>query len=469
MTLWKNLVVALVAAFALAACSSSNDNGGTTTMDDPPPTQDELDAAVADKEQAEADRDKAQNELEALKDKQEADREAADAKMARAIALELSDPSLGVTVVLTDDDEIGSATFAHLQRRDGTTSTGDLPTFNTTAKQLTKDIGTLHGWSGTEFTVKDGTTADTVRIYTNKGQGDSLAFDDWAALTAAVTPANDGNVTIVAAHSPYIKGSPFASGTGEEHHEDNRNTDTTPGADVYVTAGTFAGAQGEYRCVTTATCASRVSANGQIELGTVSGGTFTVSSTEWTFDPEPGATAHLPDSSFEFLGWWLRTTDGAHTIDAFHGDTHSETVTLPVGGKATYVGPAVGKYAIYESGWKAGHFEAQATLEAEFGAGPRISGEIDSFDGDSMGDWKVTLPALTIGDDGAFNAAVSGGNNMPIWAIGEESASDETGSGSWSGQLNSMKNTVPQAATGTFTVDHGNVGHMSGAFGASKQ
>ncbi len=33
MTLWRNLVVALVAAFALAACSSSSDNGGTTSTE----------------------------------------------------------------------------------------------------------------------------------------------------------------------------------------------------------------------------------------------------------------------------------------------------------------------------------------------------------------------------------------------------------------------------------------------------
>ena len=40
MTLWKNLVVALVAAFALAACSSSNDNGDSTSGEPlpPPPT-----------------------------------------------------------------------------------------------------------------------------------------------------------------------------------------------------------------------------------------------------------------------------------------------------------------------------------------------------------------------------------------------------------------------------------------------
>ena len=37
MTFWKNLVVALVAAFALAACSSSNDNGDSTSGGTPPP------------------------------------------------------------------------------------------------------------------------------------------------------------------------------------------------------------------------------------------------------------------------------------------------------------------------------------------------------------------------------------------------------------------------------------------------
>ena len=61
MTLWKNLVVALVAAFALAACSSSNDNGDSTSGETPPPeptaaesqmaliesAQDGLDAALS--------------------------------------------------------------------------------------------------------------------------------------------------------------------------------------------------------------------------------------------------------------------------------------------------------------------------------------------------------------------------------------------------------------------------------------
>ena len=47
MTLWKNLVVALVAAFALAACSSSSDTAAPTPPD-PGPSAYEMAVAAID-------------------------------------------------------------------------------------------------------------------------------------------------------------------------------------------------------------------------------------------------------------------------------------------------------------------------------------------------------------------------------------------------------------------------------------
>ena len=47
MTLWKNLVVALVAAFALAACSSSSDTAAPTPPDPGPSAYEMAEAAIA--------------------------------------------------------------------------------------------------------------------------------------------------------------------------------------------------------------------------------------------------------------------------------------------------------------------------------------------------------------------------------------------------------------------------------------
>ena len=64
MTLWKNLVVALVAAFALAACSSSNDNGAPAEESGtPPPTPAESQMALI--ESAQDGLDTALSELDA--------------------------------------------------------------------------------------------------------------------------------------------------------------------------------------------------------------------------------------------------------------------------------------------------------------------------------------------------------------------------------------------------------------------
>ena len=65
MTLWKNLVVALVAAFALAACSSSNDNGDSTSGETPPPEPTAAESQMTLIENAQAGLDTALDGLDA--------------------------------------------------------------------------------------------------------------------------------------------------------------------------------------------------------------------------------------------------------------------------------------------------------------------------------------------------------------------------------------------------------------------
>ena len=202
------------------------------------------------------------------------------------------------------------------------------------------------------------------------------------------------------------------------------------------------------------------------------------------FDPDSGAKATMKDDSYASFGWWLRVgSDGNYMAAVFHSPdqpadtTFDGTKFAALTGKAVYVGPAVGKYAI-ETGLPSsppsgGHFNATATLTANFeenaagnAEGAHISGMVDGFD---VGDWTVELAKSDIiADAGTFGAAA----DAATWKIGE-TKSDM--SGTYDGQLSNQNDDgLPGTATGTWQVQFasGNndevVGRMIGAFGAKR-
>ena len=200
----------------------------------------------------------------------------------------------------------------------------------------------------------------------------------------------------------------------------------------------------------------------------------------WTFKPtNPEARImSTPDSSYASYGWWLHTAaNGDLTASAFvarRGAAEAATGITDLRGTATYMGSAVGKYALSSTTGgtnDAGHFTARATLEADFGD-DMITGTINGFmDGSGNAkDWSVELMEQTITDGGLINGtdgAGAGGASMTKWTIGE-TAADE--SGNWTGSLQENGDDgVPAIATGTFYTEYGTAGKMVGAFGANKR
>ena len=185
-----------------------------------------------------------------------------------------------------------------------------------------------------------------------------------------------------------------------------------------------------------------------------------------------------PDAIYASYGWWIhKSEDGAkYTASAFHDEKGGDPAitALPVAGTATYMGGAAGKYALSSATGgtnDAGDFTATATLEAEFGTTPMISGTIDDFmgaDGQPR-DWEVELmdqgisaTGQILGDDGSNGSTAK----MTKWTIGDDAADT---AGAWSGNLRELNavSGVPQVVTGTFYSTYGSAGKMVGAFGAN--
>ncbi len=480
-TVYRNLTtscLAAVLAFGLAACGG----GGTAMPPDTGPTVEEqlttlqnevaalrqqlgitdagdIGSSIAD---LQAELKRLQDEAQARMDAEQAAKDKAMAAEARKLALGLdaaSHVASGETVAVT-------AMHGELAKATATIASGDDPSF---MAKNSKSLDAMNGWSGTELmSMADNGPTDVMHVYTNVDAGKQIPFAEWAAATTGVTWAN-GAVTPAAGNSALIMAAPFATGSGTKTHEHTIDTDTTAGADTFQTSGTFAGASGTYTC-TGGTCTSAVAGSSG---GVILGGTGT-----WTFTPNNGAMAHQADSEYQHFGWWLRKADSGYSVHTFSGSTGDTAVAVTaVGGTATYTGPAAGKYSIYDSGPKGGHFTAMVELKADFGdasAEGTISGMVDNFMGDTdgMDTWMVTLPELPLvtGGAGTFAAADPAGPTdaeKTTWSIDGEDGAQGTLS-QWGGSLRSADaGGTPQIAIGTFSADYGLVGNMRGAFGAS--
>ena len=196
------------------------------------------------------------------------------------------------------------------------------------------------------------------------------------------------------------------------------------------------------------------------------------------------------------FGWWSRRAiaDDSWSFRTFHGDgdDSGSRVTADeisgsndVSGTATYQGPAVGYYAIYQPlGAQSGHgdFSATANLTADFDA-DQVHGTIDQFSGHS--DWSLTLnrgSIETVEGAAGVNVVTDGDTNAVSWKIGDRT----TDGGSWKANFysnlvednpatsateNARLGVVPSGIAGTFEAEFSDtsgadIGRMMGAFGA---
>ena len=355
--------------------------------------------------------------------------------------------------------------------------------------------GSLGGWAGMNFAHMNAETKveNAAVVYNNQGPGASKSFTELGYTVATATSGDDikGYVTLAATDDPTlarIGGAAFEHSGTQNHPQADR-------ADAVYIRGTYDGAPGEYRC--TGTCTSTNDGKGSPSA---------LGGTTWHFKPDAGvnAMAHQPDANYLYYGWWVsKDKDGDPTAaSAFTGVNGAIAVPTSgtdspedLTGSATYNGHAAGKFAldysqnaVLDGASDGGHFTADASLTATFGAiaaptNGGISGTLDNFmaNGESV-DWSVTLHHAPWGTAGAFATPTTDvGTTMAdetkgtTWSIGGVAADR---SGTWNGQMydempgNAPEgdgSNIPTTVTGTFYSEYSNVGRMVGAFGADNQ
>ena len=327
-------------------------------------------------------------------------------------------------------------------------------------------------WTSTLVSAQDSGTknTDTVVVVTDIDATEDVPFEEVFTLTDAQVVDADG-----AGNAKYIASPMFPTGPGVTiHNPDETEPDETEPDETIRIPGTFAGASGEYRCDeggTEGTCMSQGTNNG-VQLNG-----------DWVFDPDTGAMAKEADDEYSYFGWWWRVASGDYLVDVFHGNSGGEPITdtefNALTGTATYVGPAVGKFAISPQlpGTTAvgGHFTATATLTADFeeGEGENPAGEIKGSIHDFMMDdyqlpYEVTLGASAIDTtDTDTDTGVDDFRGSSTWLISGEKSSS---TGTWSGNFqNQGRDNVPTTVTGEFATTYNEeVGRIEGAFGARK-
>jgi hypothetical protein len=321
-------------------------------------------------------------------------------------------------------------------------------------------------------------------IYDNKGEAESMAFNKIYDLTtgdelALADGANGKRVE--------IDGLP----THASH-------DGLPIGSVNGVQGTFDGVSGTFKAA----------------AGTV---TITLNPANdeptWTdtlnFIPdEPTTMVMKEDDDYISLGWWLQVNMDANgnledggvmaEIAAWAtGEEYDDDTNLTgLVGKATFMGAAAGKFAIKTPAtvnagatYEAGHFTANAELEADFGANNAngmVTGTISSFmqDDASLGDWMVQLAAgfdPTGSPPGSFNAEMgkeidSGDNDLQVSSTvngARGTFGDAEVFGGWAARFvdGSREDDMPGAMIGEFHIGNGmdDLVRMIGAFGATNQ
>ncbi len=470
MTLWKTLVVALVAAFTLAACSSSNNDASSMTEEPAPPAgpnqaemQTEaimtaasaLTAAVAGLDGANPTRgqidavDSAitglQNALTAAVDVDDAVKAGYQAQVAsaRQAAMNADDALTAAAEAAAREaaaemEAMARKLFAGLSQNDALTGVtnptpaqtanralmaGRFISLSSTAVEVDTDatdggsimvkksgtaVPDLGGWSGADYVQTRSGATDHVVLYHNRGTASQSFSEKHGAIIDAGAGDDLGTYSIPQADLAAANSLSFVK-SGDFATSGTKPHTEDADEEVEV-RGTFDGVSGTYSCTqdgATGTCTSTINANGQIVLG--GGGTD-----GWTFSGfSLNAMTQTPDAAYLVFGWWSRESPAGVDVAALAGSQGTvpsgNDAANEINGTATYKGGAAGKYAVYNplgDNSSAGAFTANAELTADF-TNDRISGELTDFmSGGEEMDWAVALNAGD-GDGDASNGVAN--------------------------------------------------------------
>ena len=249
---------------------------------------------------------------------------------------------------------------------------------------------------------------DTVVVYSDVKAPDSVPImQQYSGFSPLDENANILKITIPdSAYSGLIKSSRFPTGGGRTSiipltidSDDNAANDLTARL-----PGSFDGASGHFQCSGGGGAECSVHYTGaQYNLG--GGGV-------WTFQTSKNSKVKVPDSNFMYFGWWSRESieDGTLSYSVFSDRglvAASGAEFNALEGTATYTGPAIGQYAIYQTlGTQSNHgaFKATARFTADFSRNV-LSGSISGFD--TSPDWSLTLMEQGMGDGTVTGGDVS--------------------------------------------------------------
>ena len=355
--------------------------------------------------------------------------------------------------------------------------------------------GSLGGWMGTHYAHTAGTGASKVSnaavVYDNKGPGKRVAFADAGHTIITTDGPTKGMVLVETADLANVMADAFTHSGTQSHPQPDRS-------DALYVRGTYDGAPGEYRCTPDGGTGCSSTNDGKGSPSALTG--------IWHFKPDAGAMVHQPDATYLYYGWWVRkdSDDMPTAASAFRGvvaadqpaaDALRSGSGADLTGSATYSGHATGKFAmsnVLTGTGNAGHFTADAMLEATFGdpasvTGAGITGTIDNFmlnDSESV-DWSVSLHRAGWDPDGLISGPDDDGATPDIdeelgttWSIDGNSGGR---SGTWSAQMYDEMpgnpgddppgdgSNIPTTVTGTFYSEFSTIGRMVGAFGADKE
>ena len=343
-----------------------------------------------------------------------------------------------------------------------------------------KSRSSASGWSVTTLSNTDADPADYLVVYSNVGPPTRVlltdAISDFTAddnpKTSAIEEVRKG---IQNADGRDIRSGSFPTQEGDNKSFDNNYDTDDPGdslPNIVRISGYFHDAPGHFQCTADDQTPCTIGRRGD---------RYTIESGSWAFHAADTARALVDDGSYMYFGWWKREpASGGPSFLAFAdgmGADNSATRTAEgnfdnLGGSATYRGPAVGQYAIYQAlgaQSSSGSFTARAELTADFTAN-MLSGTVSNFS--NSPDWTVTLSAASM--EGG-NVDGTAGDEKVGWTIGDDASARQ---GDWEAEFFSEAEyvgQVPDGVVGTFSAifdgdeDEGDeVGRIVGAFGARK-